>query len=276
MTATTDETWTADGVGLNTYAWNIRTLSERSGLPPTRGENDAIPYRPGRLWVPKMYDQRVVPLAMWIVGCDANGLLPTAHSRRAQLNANEDALLRVFGIRHRQITMVRVKRMPSGPLTLTGLVECSGTMSPSMMAGGTRATLTVDLLMADPFWYAPLATESVTSSGATITNPGSAEALDMQVSFVGPLTNPRLVNTTAGIEVRYAGTISSGQTVVLDTANFTALLGATNVIGSVRHVGAPQWMKLRPGANVMALNNWQGGAVGAGSVTVAYRPPYLS
>lgn len=276
MTATTDETWTADGVLLNTYAWNIRTLSERSGLPPTRGENDAIPYRPGRLWVPKMYDQRVVPLAMWIVGCDANGLLPTAHSRRAQLNANEDALLRVFGIRHRQITMVRVKRMPSGPLTLTGLVECAGTMSPSMMAGGTRATLTVDLLMADPFWYAPLATESVTSSGATITNPGSAEALDMQVSFVGPLTNPRLVNTTAGIEVRYAGTISSGQTVVLDTANFTALLGATNVIGSVRHVGAPQWMKLRPGANVMALNNWQGGAVGAGSVTVAYRPPYLS
>ena len=42
MTATTDETWTADGVLLNTYAWNIRTLSERSGLPPTRGENDAI------------------------------------------------------------------------------------------------------------------------------------------------------------------------------------------------------------------------------------------
>lgn len=277
MTATTIETWTADGTLLNTYAKNIRTLSDRSGLPPTRGDNEKIPYRPGQLWVPKLFDQRTVPLQMWIVGCDDDGALPTAHSRRAQLNANEDELLRLFGVRHRLVEFVRIKDMPDGPLTLTGRAECSNPMSPSTMAGGTRATLTVDLTMPDPFWYGPEETVSITSSGATVTNPGSGESLDMELSLIGPLTNPRLVNSTTGIEVRYSGTISTGQTVVLDTANFTALLdGSTNVIGLVRHVGAPQWMKLFPGANTMALNNWQGGSVGAGSVSLTYRPPYLS
>lgn len=276
MTATTIETWTADGVLLNTYAWNIRTLSERSGLPPTRGENDSIPYRPGRLWVPKMYDQRTVPLAMWIVGCDEDGLLPTDHSRRAQLNANEDALLRVFGVRHRQIEIVRVKEMPAGPLTLTGLVECSGTMSPSTMAGGTRATLTVDLLMADPFWYGAELIETIDAGGLTVTHPGSAPALDMEIVLNGPLNNPRLRNATTGVEVRYFGTLGSGVSVTLDTANFTAVRGVDNVVGSIRHLGAPQWMTLLPGENVLTLDNWQGGSVGAGSAVLTYRPPYLS
>ena len=276
MTATTEETWTVDGTLLNTYAWNIRTLSERSGLPPVRGENETIPYRPGRLWVPKLYDQRTVPLQMWIVGCDADGALPTAHSRRAQLNANEDALLRVFGVRHRLLDIVRVKAMPAGLLTHAGQAECSGTMSPSMMAGGTRATLTVDLLMPDPFWYADEITETITSAGLTVTHPGSAPSLDMAIDLVGPLTNPRLRNTTTGVEVRYGGTIGSGQTVTLDTANFTAVRGTDNVIGNIRHVGAPQWMTLLPDDNIFTLDNWQGGAVGAGSAVLTYRPPYLS
>lgn len=276
MTATTEETWTVDGTLLNTYAWNIRTLSERSGLPPVRGENETFPYRPGRLWVPKMYDQRTVPLQMWIVGCDEDGALPTAHSRRAQLNKNEDALLRVFGVRHRLLDIVRVKAMPAGLLTLTGQAECSGTMSPSTMAGGTRATLTVDLTMPDPFWYAAEVEETITSAGLTVTHPGSAPVVDLRLDLIGPLSNPRLKNAATGVEVRYSGTINSGQTVTLDTANFTALLGSTNVVGNVRHVGAPQWMTLLPDDNPLTLDNWQSGPVGAGSIELTYRPPYLS
>lgn len=276
MTETTAETWTVDGTVLNTYAWNIRTLSDRSGLPPRRGDNESIPYRPGRLWVPKMFDQRTVPLQMWIAGCDDDGLVPTAHSSRAQFNENEDALLRLFGVTHREVEIVRVKDMPDGPLTLTGLAECSNTMSPSMMAGGTRATLTVDLVMADPFWYGPEAEQEVTAAGATLEHVGSAPCVDMLIELVGPLLNPRLRNTLTGVEVRYSGAVAGGETVTLDTANFTALLDGDNVVGNVRHLGAPQWMVLLPGEQALELNNWQGGAVGAGSATITYRPPYLS
>ena len=269
------EDFKVDGVSLKTLAFNIETRSGWDGLPPKRGDNQEVPYRPGQVWQPKEWDQRVLPLKMWVIGCNEDGTLPTVESRRARYNSNLQKLRKLFATRHRELALERTLDLPGGAVVTTGLGEVMSTMDSTTVAGATRGTFTVDMQMADPLWYGAQVTESVTSAGLTIVNVGEDIAAKMTISLIGPLVYPRLKNTTNGIDVRFNGTISGGQTVVLDTDAFTALNGVTNVIGNIRHAGSPWWMKLMPGNNAMTLDNWQGGAVGAGSVSVVYKPTYL-
>lgn len=275
MTVTTIETYKVDGVDLTTLAWNITTLGGRSGLPEVRGENTTIPFRPGTIWQEKMWGERTDTLSMWVLGCDEDGMFPVEHSRRAQLNQNLRTLKKLFAVRHRLLELEKVVDMPDGPLTLIAQAECLSTLDPSSMAGGTRMTFTADLRFPDPFWYGEEIEETVTSEGLVIDQPGDTLARKMEIELEGPLTNPRLTNTTLGVQVRYSGTIPEGQSVVLDTDQFTALHEATPVIQFVTHSGSEWWMALLDGTNSMTLDNWQGGSVGAGSAVIRYRPPYL-
>jgi len=270
------ETWTVDGTLLNRMAYNIETFTGRSSTPPVRGDNVRIPYREGSLWQPKMFDENKVLLSMFILGCNPDGTMPTTHSRRAQFNKNLEQLQKLFAVRHRELSIVKVKDMPDGPLTLTGSAGCDETTDPTTMAGGTRGVMTATLTMADPFWYAPTATHIVTSAGLTAENSGTTIAKDMTITLTGPLLNPALTNTTLGIALRYSGELTGGQTVVLDTDAFTAVEGTSNRIGNVTHSGSDRWMALLDGANEMTLTNWQGGSVGAGTATISYNPPHFN
>lgn len=277
MTVTSLEGWRVDGVDLNTYAWNITSFSGRSALPPIRGDNEPIPYRPGQNWVEKMWDQKQESLSMWVLGCDEDGGFPTSHSRRAQFNDNLRQLKRLFGVRHRLLTIEKDVLYPEGLVTLTTEAEQVGILDPQSVAGGTRATFTADLILPDPFWYAPEITETITSAGVQIEMPGDTLARKMQVEFIGPLQNPRLTNATLGVEVRYAGTVPDGYSVTLDTDLFTAIStpNEQNVIQGVRHSGSLWWMALLNGTNSMLLDNWQGGSVGSGVAEIRYRPPNI-
>lgn len=269
------ETYTVDGTDLRTYAWNIDTLSGTGRLPAKVGDNVRIPFRHGRTWKAKTYDSRVETLSMWVHGCAADGTVPAA-GERATFNANLRALKRLFAPTGRQLHLERTLEFPAGEETHTALAEVTSTIDP-IFAGALSAAFTVDLLMADPWWYGSQQATDVTSAGATVTNPGDVEATAMIISLVGPLTNPRLRNAsvTPVVDVRYAGTIAAGQTVTLDTDAFTAVDGSGNVVtGKVSHAGALPWMVLEPGANAMQLANYLGGAVGSGKAAVAFRPPY--
>lgn len=275
MTVTTEETYKVDGIDLTTLAWNITSLGGRSGTPEVRGENTEIPYRPGTVWQEKMWGERVETLVMWVLGCDEDGAFPVEHSRRAQFNANLRSLKRLFLVRHRLLDLEKVVVYPEGPLTLTAQAECVDPWDPTTVAGGTRATFSVDLRFPDPFWYGPEIEETVTSEGLTIDSPGDTLARKMEIELEGPLSYPRLTNATIGVWVRYNGVIAEGESVILNTDDFTATHDDANVIQNVQHAGSEWWMALLDGTNSMTLDNWNGGSVGAGSAIVRYRPPYL-
>ena len=276
MTLTTVEVYTVDGVDLNTYAWNLQTLTGRQSTPPVVGENRQVVGRPGASWERKDFGERVETWAMWVLGCDEDGMFPVEHSRRAQFNANLDALKRLFGVRHRQLSLTKRLQFPEGLRTYTALGEVVDVIEPQTVAGGTRATLSVSMKLADPFWYLPEEVAVIDSAGATVDNPGSAVAQKMLLSFEGPLTFPKLTNETTGVSVRLNRSIDSGVTVELDTDLFTAVDNSDqNLIASVFQYGSDWWMELLPGENVLTLTNSNGGSVGAGTVTVSYLPPNL-
>jgi hypothetical protein len=278
MTLTTTEVLSVDGVDLNTLGYNVTTLTGRESLPPRRGDNVEIAYKQGRIWTPKSYDQRRETWSMFVIGADEDGLVP-AVGARAQFNDNLRMLKQLFGVRQRQLVLQKKILTGSGLVTLTAEAECVGTLDPTIMAGGTRAVFSADLLFADPFWYRTQESETFSSAGMTITHPGTIEATKMTIRLDGPLTDPRIRNTTRSpnAELRYTGTIAGGDYVTIDTDQFTAVLHSTgaNVVGKVANSGSVWWMELLAGANVMTLDRHSGGAVGAGTVTIDYLPPEL-
>lgn len=153
--ATTEETWKVNGTTLNTLAYNIETLSGREGIPPRRGENIVIPYMSGRLWVPKVADERPLTLAMWVQDKDVNGTRPsTPTARRAQLRDNTQALKDLFGVYDSLLTLERKIRLGSGLKTWTAEAECVGSMPFEWEEQHDWfAKFVVDLIMPDPYWY---------------------------------------------------------------------------------------------------------------------------
>jgi Phage tail protein len=273
--STVGEDFLVDGTSLMTYAYAISTLAGREKLPPKVGENIRIPYRNGRIWKPKTYDQQVITLGMWIRDRDVNNVR-TAGETRGQFNSNLRALKRLFAPTGRQLALTRVLVFATGTETHTALGEASSQMdlSPVTIRYGT---FTVDITMADPWWYGPGTSNPVTSSGATINNPGDVEATNMVVTLNGPLTNPRLSNSSLSpaVTLSYTGTILSGQFVTLDCNGFTAFDSSGNsVIGNVSHGGSLRWMLIEPGNNTMSLDNGSGGSPGTGNATIVYSPPY--
>jgi hypothetical protein len=287
--STLGEDWLVDGTSLYTLAYNISTLAGREHLPPKLGDNIQIPYRNGRIWKPKYYDQQMITLGMWIRGADVNGNVPSTRTgSRAQFNSNLRALRRLFAPTGRQLALSRILQFTTGAETHTAQGEVA---SGSASSAGEMdlqpitpmlATFTVDIVMADPWWYGSNIVTVITSSGATVTHPGDVEASgvsvgSMTIALAGPLTNPRLTNTSISpnVWVQYTGTINSGTTITLDLAAFTAKdqLG-NSLIGSVSHSGSLRWMLLEPGSNAMTLTNGASGSPGTGTATLTFAPPY--
>lgn len=276
MAATTTETWVADGLLLNTHAYNISTHTGRSGLPPIRGENDPTPLRGGRNWTPKVWDERKLLLEMWIQGNDPDGVVPTSHTQRAEFNHNLRTLKQVFGERSRLIELVRQVDLPDGLLELKGYIECIGTMEPTTSNSGTLGVMTVECIMPDPFWYGNTEVFILNGPEDTLENPGDTTVEKMEITLTGPLVNPMVYNDTLGISLRYHGTIGAGASVLINTGKFTAVDNLNNNrIAYLSNIGSNWWMNLRRGENKLTLSNWQGGSVGEGSVSFSYLPPYL-
>lgn len=155
MTVTTEEEWKVNGTTLNTFAFNIETLSGRDNIPPRRGDNIIIPYRPGRLWVEKQPDERPLTLAMWVKDSDADGVrASTSTARRAKLRDNIETLKNLFGVYDTLLSLERKMRLGSGLTTRTAQVECVGMLPFEWEEQHDWfAKFVVELVMPDPFWY---------------------------------------------------------------------------------------------------------------------------
>ena len=169
-----------------------------------------------------------------------------------------------------------------GPLSVVledGTALSANARALSLLVGprlAMRSAVSVELEAVDPPYWSGAAiagTEALaaTTEDFTIDHPGTEEGSDTLWTFDGPITNPRILNQDNGIYVEFLGTVGAGEMLIIDTQAYTALLDGDNVIGSIRHSGARQWMILEPGVNNMRIT---GSAVG-GSVDYEFVPPYL-
>ncbi len=306
---TTTEYWDWNGTVLNSPYWNITSFGgSRQDLPLLRGQNYTLAYRAGQMWRQKQFDQRTVSLAMWTAGINQLTGIPSAN-QSLDFTTNFYNLRSLFAQQWVGGSLLgaltrRWQEYVNGVSTLvsaTARAEIAGNMSPTM-SGRTRADFTVDLLLADPYFYGPYTPQPAVvvqspgySSGtAVITNPGDAVlgygqsqangGVAFSIVLTGPLTNPTLKNELAQVQVTFNGSIAAGNTITLDIVNFTAY-DQNNVswLGQVAHSGARPWMVLTPatvtnptGAQTLSLTTTaNNNGSPPGQAQLFYRPGYL-
>lgn len=311
MSNSTDEYWSLTGVdgqevSLHMWGWAVTTVGgNRYDLPPRRGSDITLAYRPGQVHRRKLPDARPMSLVMFMVGFDpATGHAPP--DQRLQWNDNWDALRRLV-YRHSMLNDQRVKltrrwflTAPDFPVSRTGdeviqgdpgvptpgkrlvtafaWAEMTGTMDPSM-TGRFRSDFQLDFTLADPYFYGYTVTATMTPGDtAYVWNDGHDVAINyVQVDLVGPLVHPKITNLSSDPDswVQFNGTVLAGETVRLVIDRFTCekvITGGTNIneIGHITSFG-PWWVNLLPGANKLALD----AISGTGTATITFRPPYV-
>ncbi len=276
----TSEYWDIDGVSLNTFAYNIATIGgSRYDLPPLRGEDSQFAHRPGSEFRPKTVDSRIISLAMWVAGIDPETGNPDPDDQTLRWNDNWNSLRRLVWTPNRQVVLTRRWRL-TNPITLepeivvaSTLAQISNTMTPQM-TGRTRADFIVDFKLTDPFFYGSEITSSnIAVAGSQVVNNIGDDAASynhVYVDFVGPLTKPRLTNTTAtpDVWVELSGEITG--TVTLDVNNFT-ISPSSVLLNRASHSGARSWFGLLRGNNSVSLS----ADAGSGHAVVRFKPPYL-
>ena len=153
----------------------------------------------------------------------------------------------------RYITLYK-KGMQGRPVESTGLVALR---------------YSIEFMAADPFWYSTSASsaDQVASYGVTAwthTNSGDAmvwPTITILADQGGAVTPPiSLTNSTTGQTFTYSGTIASGQSLVINCANFTvANNGVTDLANS-----SGSFIQLNSGDNSMSFSG------PAATVRIAY------
>lgn len=256
------EYWSVDGHSLQTYAYNIESWGGSRQAPPKfRGSNVVVPHRAGETYKRKTVDSRVITLAMWVVGANTDGI----PGNRRLFESNWRMLRRLLWTPNRQVTLTKVfyDDVSNSVITASADAQFSDGLD-SEMTGTSRAAFTVDLLLADPYFYSGEITQSFSGS-RTFAALGDADTQRIRINFSGG-TNPRLTNTTKGIWTQWTG--SAGGGVDLNSYNFTAVQGSTNVISGITHDGAYEWMRIGPDGDSLTLS-------GGGSASVTYAPAWL-
>ncbi len=290
MANNTDEWWDINGVSLHQYGWSVTTLSgSRYSLPPRRGDNLKLAYRPGQIHRPKLADQRTIDLAMWVTGIDpATGF--STNDARLRFNDSWDFLRRLVWTHDgSQVDLTRrwwltVDGVPT-LVKATARAEIADTMDLSM-TGRFRAQFVMNLRLADPFFYGDEVTVAFTAGQTkTVHNPGHDLAAfgSVTVDFDGPSPVPVLTNLTPepNTQVRIRGGLGE-RTVRLDVGTFTAYDvadPATSFLGYVQHTGAKHWFGLVPGDNLVKFDTVgivDGQPVSSdATATLRFRPPYI-
>lgn len=293
-------------ISLHQWGWAVTTVGgSRYDLPPRRGSDMTMAYRPGQIHRRKLPDARAMSLVMFMVGWDP-GTGDAPPDQRLQWNDNWDTLRRLV-FRNSLAADQRVKltrrwflTAPTFPTTRTGdiciqgdpgvpasgqsrllkafaLAEMTGPMDPSM-TGRFRSDFQLDFTLADPYFYGDTVTIDL-SPGETayVWNDGHDVAASgyLQVDFYGELVHPRITNysTEPDSWVQFNGTIATGEQVemVINRFQCQKVTDHTNQIGKITSYGARFWVNLLPGANKIGLS----AISGSGHAVITFRPPYV-
>lgn len=258
MTVTNPYYWDLAGTPLETYAWNLKTRGgSLRGTPNPRGDNQPVPYRHGKRFLPKFRDSRILQFNMWILGSNDDGSVPVGTTKLDTFNANYEALADLFDFDGQRVL---TKRWLEGitPRSATALVEYAGGLEPSMR-GQYLADFSPSLLLADPWFYEAPVTIAI-DGGAKIIR-GDRPTDFMTITFTGG-TNPRLTIGTRWIQ--YTGVVG-GSPVTIDVNERSAARAGLYVNGAIsRDMFDPNWLELPVGSVTPVLT-------GGGSCSVTYQ-----
>lgn len=268
----TGQTWSFGGVNLNTKAWSVIEVPEGIGTPGLRGSNLQVPFQNGKRWIKKRYDERVVMLPMWVRGVDPlTGKVPSDQSETETLYDNIDYLSSVFGKRGQHILK---RTLPDGTVR-EAIAEIYRPVSFAKKQAGF-AKFAVEFLLADPFFYALENTQDTQAIDSTSyewshSNSGTAPVTNAIITLTGPLDSPKLECFDSGLWFQYQGIIGDGESVVINTRDFSCEKGNSNMLSAIRHGGDAYWLILEAGYNQLRLTN---GATG-GNIKIEYYPAYF-
>lgn len=249
------EHWLVDGYDISNYAFNISKVA--LAVPELRGDHTTLPQRSGVIpRYNRSYEAGEIALSMWVIGADVDGSIPAVRSaRRALFERNLDTLLTLFHHQSSFITLYKQNIVPGGTGTMEtrwARATVTGSTSVETMAARQRAEITFTFKLIDAHWTVstPIVESSTASAtlpqNITLTGMGSAPVEDAVVTITGPITNPTVSCYDSGSAVSYTGTISAGQTLVLDSSQWKATIASTNVTGSVSNVGHARWVYIPP------------------------------
>lgn len=255
------QVWTYNGLSLSKWGkWDVEEVLEGIGIPKYRGDNLQIPFQHGNRWMKKRFDRRKVVLSMWIRG-----------TSRSDLDSNIELFLKGIG-RSGLHTLSRTMR--SGEIRETQ-AEIASEIN-FVIKNPSYAKFALEFEIPETFFYGTKKeivskTISLAETSWTVTNDGTAPITDMIITLEGPLGSPRIENTASDIWVQYQGVIATGETVVMNTNDFTCLKGTENHISGIKHGGDAYWMTLEPGENSLEITVQDTG----GSITIEYYPAYF-
>lgn len=221
------ESWVIDGKNLSNQQYKIAMYEGMDDSPAIVGGNLEIPFRSGLVWSPKTFSQARRTLTIVLLNQDpSTGIRPAAQdAQRALVDTALDDLMKLFGQRHRLLTIVRTL---SGGAVRQGYAEVVDPISPNQMLVN-NAAFTVGLNFPQPFWEdqadqthnAPVPIVSGTTYTPSAFSAATAPMEDLVVTVTGPCTNPKVLDVASGFYFQYNGTIGAGQTMVVNSKLWT-------------------------------------------------------
>lgn len=269
-----------NGVDLSQYAVVTESLGPLMATPPRRGKNVAVPGRHGTIHTPrKRFDETDIGLRCYVLGAQPDGTVPVGSTAAKELYARADALMTLFTAD----TVSLTRTMPDGS-TRTATAEVLGAMNWARRLGDAPliAMVTVSLTLPAAFWFDTAAVSQtitgVTGTVATMTafTGATAPMTDLTITCTGPVSNPKLTQGTR--YVQWNGVVSSGQQLVISTANWQVGPGSGSAwnpdLRNVSFGPGPEWFMLDPTTALQVTLTHTGG--GSASVTIAGKRAYLS
>lgn len=304
MSNTTQTFWDINGISLQTYAFNITTLGDDRMAPPsTRGDDITVPYVPGTKFIPKVANNRVITLGMWVIGADENGNIRNDENSRRTFDRNWRKLRNLLWNPRKQFTLtkrfwIETAELVAAGVNVSGLPtdgswslysasakgSFAGGLSPDM-GGPSRAAFTVDILLSDPYFYsAPVTVPFSMQTGGsnpgptkTVTILGDERTTDIRFDLVGPLDAVRFSNLDEDPDlwIQYSTSIADGDEAYITVKNFRArhteaALEYTSS-GYVDHFGDQFWFYADPGLNTVAMTAQSG----TGTAVLTYSPAWI-
>jgi len=266
------ETWSIDGVPLLTLATDVQRI-DNNLAPPLRGDDRQYAFRPGMEFRPRVVDSRSITLGLWLIGQDGPGT--TVAEYMANYAGAERKLRRLLRPdAGGQFAITRTWTDDLGTHTATGHGIAPGGME-RQRAGKHAGRVTVDIGMADPFFYGtPVPVTLPVGVPTTVDNQGDDATTAVSIAFAGVLSNPKVTNTTPDpdVWVKVGTALAAGDHLTVDVLATSAVRSSdgANLIGAVTHSGARAWLGLRRGTNTVTLS----ADSGAGNAVLTYQPVY--
>ena len=259
---------TVDGVSLQDYGWNIRTVGARLVSAAPRGGNTEVAGADGALWAAnKPLGELQFELDMWVVGAEPDGSMPHESTPRALVRQRVDELL---GLLWRTDRLVEIVDTDRGRRCFA---EVTQPFTPTTMAGATRAEFAVECNVPAGCWED---TDTVSTgpvaltSGGTVTldglGGGNLPPGGLTVALTAPGRNVRLT-TTDGSVLEFRGDLPTSGVFIDTTAGlaYPSDNPTVSLMKQVRWWPHPPMLPLPPGPSDPAVE------VTAEATTVASR-----